>query len=235
MEIKTFRNPKATSKAFAEYLYEKHLHVNRLNIALSGGSTPKLLFEILVKKYANKMDWQKFHFYWGDERCVPPTSSDSNYGSANETLFQNIEIPEDNIHQILGKNNPAEEAIRYGQLISEKLPSINGMPQFDIVLLGLGVDGHIASIFPNQMELLTSDYVCTVAEHPISGQKRVTITGNIINNAKEVCFLVTGESKAERVGNIIHSREDHKDYPATHISPTHGELTLFLDKAAAGR
>lgn len=235
MEIKTFKNPEATAKDFSEYLCEKQSHVNRLNIALSGGSTPRLLFEILASKYADKIDWQKTHFYWGDERCVPPTASESNYGVANEVLFQHIEIPEENIHRILGENNPAEEAIRYGQLITEKLPSINGMPQFDIVILGLGEDGHTASIFPNQMNLLHSDHMCEVAEHPESGQKRVTLTGNIINNAKEVCFLVTGENKAPKVGDIIHSRGNHTDFPASHINPPHGELIWFLDKAAAGK
>ena len=175
------------------------------------------------------------HFYWGDERCVAPTHSESNYGAANELLFQLIELPEDNIHRVFGENNPAEEVLRYGQLISEKLPSVNGLPQFDIIILGLGEDGHTASIFPNRMDLLHSDHVCEVAEHPESGQKRITLTGKVINNAKEVCFLVTGESKHEKVHNIIHSLNDYQQYPAAHIQPPHGELIWFLDKAAAGK
>tara|TARA_R110001599_G_scaffold344120_2_gene567330 strand:- start:1663 stop:2379 length:717 start_codon:yes stop_codon:yes gene_type:complete len=235
MEINTFKNSEATAKAFADYLCEKQLNVNRLNIALSGGSTPKILFEILVQKYLDKIDWAKFHFYWGDERCVPPTSGESNYGMTHEYLFQHIKISEENIHRVLGENTPNEEAIRYSQLITENLPSINGLPQFDLVMLGLGEDGHTASIFPHQMELITSSKVCEVAEHPISGQKRITLSGSVINNAKEVCFLVTGEAKAEKVNEILNITGNCERYPAAYIKPTHGELIWFLDKAASGK
>ncbi|MGW8123917.1 6-phosphogluconolactonase [Roseivirga echinicomitans] len=235
MEVKTFKNPEATAKAFADYLCEKQLHVNRLNIALSGGSTPKLLFQILVQKYLDKIDWAKFHFYWGDERCVPPTSGESNYGMTHEYLFQHIDIPEENIHRVLGENKPSEEVLRYGQLITENLPSINGLPQFDLIILGLGEDGHTASIFPHQMELLTSKEVCAIAEHPTSAQKRITLTGALINNAKEVCFLVTGEAKAEKVNEILNITGNCERYPASYIKPSHGELTWFLDKTAYGK
>ena len=235
MEIKTFKNPEATAKAFADYLSEIQQEVNRLNIALSGGSTPKLLFEILVNKYSDKIEWPKFHFYWGDERCVPPTSGESNYGMTHEYLFQHLEIPEENIHRVFGECDPDEEAVRYGKLISENLPPINGLPQFDLIILGLGEDGHTASIFPHQMELLTSKDVCEVAEHPISGQKRITLTGSVINNAKEVCFLVTGDAKAEKVNEILNITGDCQLYPASYIKPTHGELVWFLDKAASGK
>lgn len=235
MEIKTFKNPEATAKAFADYLSEIQQEVNRLNIALSGGSTPKLLFEILVNKYSDKIEWPKFHFYWGDERCVPPTSGESNYGMTHEYLFQHLEIPEENIHRVFGECDPDEEAVRYGKLISENLPPINGLPQFDLIILGLGEDGHTASIFPHQMELLTSKEVCEVAEHPISGQKRITLTGSVINNAKEVCFLVTGQAKAEKVNEVLSITGDCERYPATYIKPTHGNLIWFLDKAASGK
>jgi len=235
MEIKTFKNPEATARAFADYLCEKQLQVNRLNIALSGGSTPKILFEVLIQKYSNKIEWSKFHFYWGDERCVPPTSGESNYGMTYEYLLQHLDIPEENIHRVLGENSPSEEAIRYGNLITENLPSINGLPQFDLIMLGLGEDGHTASIFPHQMELITSKEVCSVAEHPTSGQKRITLTGSVINNAKEVCFLVTGEPKAQKVNEILNITGACERYPAAYIKPTHGELIWLLDKAAAGK
>ncbi|KYG74495.1 6-phosphogluconolactonase [Roseivirga ehrenbergii] len=235
MEIKTFKNPEATAKAFADYLSEIQQEVNRLNIALSGGSTPKLLFEILVHKYSDKIEWPKFHFYWGDERCVPPTSGESNYGMTHEYLFQHLDISEENIHRVFGECDPDEEAVRYGKLISENLPPINGLPQFDLIILGLGEDGHTASIFPHQMELITSKKVCEVAEHPTSGQKRITLTGSVINNAKEVCFLVTGQAKAEKVREILNLTGDCEHYPASYIKPTHGELSWFLDKAASGK
>ncbi|WP_339696974.1 6-phosphogluconolactonase [uncultured Roseivirga sp.] len=235
MEIKTYKNPETTAKAFADYLCEKQATANRINIALSGGSTPKLLFELLAKKYCENIEWNKFHFYWGDERCVPPTSGESNYGMTHEFLFQHIKIEEENIHRVFGENIPNEEALRYGQLITENLPSINGLPQFDLIILGLGEDGHTASIFPHQMELLTSKEVCEVAEHPTSGQKRITLTGSVISNAKEVCFLVTGQAKAEKVNEILNITGDCQLYPASYIKPTHGELVWYLDKAASGK
>lgn len=232
MDIEIFKNPEATAKAFADYLYQRQLQANRLNIALSGGSTPKLLFEILAEKYSDKIQWTKFHFYWGDERCVAPSSGESNYGMTYEYLFQHIEIPEENIHRILGESTPEEEINRYSQLIADNLPSINGLPQFDLIILGIGEDGHTASIFPNQMELLTARSICAMAEHPTSGQKRITLTGTVINNAKTVCFLVTGKSKAEKVSEILNTTGDFKYYPASYIKPTHGALIWFLDKLA---
>lgn len=227
------KNPEATAKAFADYLVEKQAQVNRLNIALSGGSTPKLLFSLLAEKYLDKIDWSKFQFYWGDERCVAPTDDQSNFKMTNEHLFTRVPVPKENIHRVFGENDPMDEAERYGLLIKENLPSVNGLPEFDIVMLGLGEDGHTASIFPHQLELFNESSVCSVATHPESGQKRVTLNGPTINNAKEVCFLVTGAGKAEKVNEIFNYTGKWQNYPAAHIKPTHGQIAWFMDKAAA--
>lgn len=232
-EIKVFPSPKDVAQAFAEMLLEKSSSVDRLNIALSGGSTPKLLFDILAADFKTSIDWKKIHFYWGDERCVPPNHEESNYLMTRQHLFEHIELPQSNVHRILGEDNAEEEAKNYGNILTDQLPEVNGLPQFDLIMLGLGEDGHTASIFPHQMELLTSEEVCAVANHPTSGQKRVTLTGPVINNAKEVAFLVTGAGKKDKVKSILENTDDHEQYPAAHIAPRLGQLTWWMDEPAA--
>jgi len=139
-----------------------------------------------------------------------------------------------NIHRIQGENKPEEEASRYEGLLESKLPNFNMQPQFDLVILGLGDDGHTVSIFPDQISLWNSKAYCEVAEHPETGQKRVTLTGNIINNAKEVAFLVTGENKAQKVLEIIDKKGNYNAYPASLVEPNTARLNWFLD-ADAGK
>lgn len=216
---------------FADWVEKKPL----VTVALSGGSTPKVLFRLWAERYRGRIDWTKIHFFWGDERCVPPDDEESNFKMANGLFLSRVDIPEGNIHRIRGEEEPEAEAKRYAKEITQFVPSRNGLPAFDMILLGMGDDGHTASIFPHQMELLTAEALCAVATHPESGQKRATLTGKVINNAKEVVFLVTGKGKAEKLEEIIEAKDGSGKYPAAHIEPTHGELHWFVDEAAAGR
>jgi len=201
------------------------------HLALSGGKTPSLLFSLLAEEYAITMPWQKIHFWWGDERMVPRDNPENNFGVVNERLLKKIEIPVGNIHRIQGEGFPEIESKRYRIEIKTFLPEVGGWPYFDLVMLGLGDDGHTASIFPDQMQLLESDQVTAIATHPLSGQKRITLTGKVINNAKRVAFLVSGESKAPIYNEIIHNTENSIHYPAAHIHPN-GELHWFVDNKA---
>jgi len=225
-----FKNNQEVATAFAKYLAQQIAPAKTFNIALSGGSTPKVLFQIVAKQYATTIDWQKVHLFWGDERCVPPDHSESNYGMTKEKLIDHIPIPFVNAHRVLGRRDPAEEAIRYSKEIQWCLPEKEGIPVFDMVLLGMGGDGHTASIFPHQMELLTSPNICEVATHPESGQKRVTLTGKVINQAKQIHFLVTGASKIEKVKAIFNKTEGYKKYPAAHME----KAEWWMDEAAWG-
>jgi len=202
-------------------------------VALSGGSTPKLLFDILASDFKDKIDWTRIHFYWGDERCVPPDDLESNYKMTFDHLFQKVNIPEENVHRVRGEYDPRKEAIRYSEHIESNLNEAHGLPRFDLIILGMGEDGHTASIFPHEMELLTANATCAVATHPVSGQKRITLTGPVINNAAIVAFLVTGETKRGKVDEILN--QGVVDYPAARIQPTDGELHWFLDESAVGR
>lgn len=235
MELHISKDPLAAARSFAEFLWHLSEKTEKLTIALSGGSTPQLLFDLLASEYKNKLDWNKLHFYWGDERCVPPTNKESNFGMTMNHLFDHVPVPAGNIHRILGENAPDKEAKRHSEEIAANLPEVNRLPQFDLVMLGLGTDGHTASIFPHQMELLTAKEICVVATHPESGQKRVSLSGPVINNARFVVFLVTGESKREKVAEIHNKKGNWKAYPASFISPQAGELHWFMDEAAAGK
>lgn len=201
------------------------------HLAISGGKTPELLFAILTQKYADSMQWHKVHFWWVDERMVPPDDPESNFGTANRLLLSQIITPEQNIHPIKGENDPEAEALSYSEQIQEKLTQQNGWPIFDLILLGMGDDGHTASIFPDQIHLIDSNLTCEVAIHPQSGQKRVTLTGRVINNASKVCFIATGSSKADRLAEILEKTEKANRLPAAHIHPEGGMLAWYVDKA----
>lgn len=202
-----------------------------LTIALSGGGTPKILYSILGTRYSDSIIWKNVHFFWGDERCVPPDDLESNYGMTKKVFLDKITIPLSNIHRIMGENNPAEEIIRYSNEIADFTLKRGGWPVFDLIILGLGEDGHTASIFPGNNKLFNSDKICEIAIHPVSFQKRITVTGKVINNAENVIFLVTGDKKAKVVSSIL-ERPGTVDYPAGLIKPGTGILKWYLDEAA---
>lgn len=234
-DLHIFKNPVELADKFAEQLMnwvENHSG-SAFHMAISGGKTPDLLFSALASKYAGSLLWQNVHFWWVDERMVPPSDLESNFGVALKLLFSQISIPGENIHRIKGENTPEAEALSYSSQIQEKLPSQNGWPVFDLILLGMGDDGHTASIFPNQMYLLNSEHICEVATQPQSGQKRVTLSGKAICHALKVCFLVSGSNKAERMAEIWDIPEKANLLPAAHIHLTSGDLMWFVDEPAS--
>ncbi|NNE03249.1 MAG: 6-phosphogluconolactonase [Eudoraea sp.] len=233
MDIHIYDSKGLVARHFSDYLEEFIAGKNEVHIALSGGSTPQIVFEELASHKKETIDWSNVHFYWGDERCVPPTDDQSNYKMTLTYLLSQITIPATNIHRIKGEDIPTEEAVRYEELLREKLPYSGGIPSFDLVILGMGEDGHTASIFPHEIGLWESEKLCEVAVHPESGQKRITITGKVINHSKEVAFLVTGIGKKEKVAEIMKQQGDFKKYPASLVAPENGNLIWFLDKEAA--
>ncbi|MEM7108234.1 MAG: 6-phosphogluconolactonase [Bacteroidota bacterium] len=234
MELKVYSNKQEVAKEFSSFLVYRIETNAKLTIALSGGSTPKVVFDYLADHY-QKLDWHKVHLFWGDERCVPPDHEESNYKMTVDHLLNHVSIPEENIHRIKGEDDPEVEALRYGDELDNHLPEVNGLPQFDLVILGLGSDGHTASIFPHEIDLWTSEKNCVVAVHPDSRQRRVSLTGKVINHAKEVAFLVTGEDKQEKVTEILSGSEHSKKYPASLVNPKSGKLYWFLDRKAGSK
>ena len=204
-----------------------------VNIALSGGTTPKLIFENMVKRYKERIKWERIRFFQVDERCVPPDSPESNYLMIRKHLLDGLNIPEDHFFRIKGENNPQDEAVRYGKILIENLPMESKYPVFDLVLLGLGEDGHTASLFPGDTVVLKSQNYCEVAVHPQTGQKRITLTLPIFNHARQVVFMVTGKGKAAIVAEIIQYPEK-KRLPASLVNTGKEKLTWLLNTEAAG-
>ena len=235
--IRIFITPQALAESLAldlvSQIREAGTDVNPFTIALSGGNTPRLLFSVLADQYAASVTWSNVHFFWVDERCVLPDDPESNFGMTNDVFLSRIDIPHENIHRIRGEDDPEKEADRYSQEINEFTIQKNGFPFFNVIFLGLGEDGHTASIFPGNEKLFVSDKICVTAVHPSTGQNRITITGGVINNSAEIIFMVTGKNKAGIVNNIIGRGDNKKQFPASYVKPAEGRVLWYLDEEAA--
>ena len=236
-KINTYESPESTARAVADLItsmaLDKSSQNKYLNIAVSGGSTPKLLFSLLTEEYANDVPWKSVKLFWVDERCVPPTHPDSNFGMTYDAMLRMPMIPGENVFRMRGEDFPEDEAIRYQKKLWEQLTVQNAYPVFDLILLGMGDDGHTASIFPDQMHLLDVEPAVAVAVHPQSGQKRITLTGNTIKNAQKVDFLITGKGKAEVLQHIFSGEKVAEKYPASHVWASNGIADFYLDNEAA--
>jgi 6-phosphogluconolactonase len=214
METKIFYSKEQLARFFGDYLSLLTQENEQINIALSGGSTPEIIFDVLTQEYKGAVNWDRLCFFWGDERCVPPGDEESNFNMTYQHLFSLLPISEKNIFRIKGELPPQEALKDYREVVGNALPQKDGLPVFDVVMLGMGDDGHTASVFPHEIALWDSSEFCEIGTHPTSGQKRITLTGKIINNAREIVFLVTGRNKAEKVDEILKQKEGYRQYPA---------------------
>jgi len=206
-----------------------------VSAALSGGSTPRRLFQMLAAEpFSAIVPWASIQFFWGDERNVPPSDPDSNYAMARELLLSRVPVPCANIHRILTGDGTAIEAAKlYERTLREKLPLANALPRLDYNLLGLGANGHTASLFPHRSTLHEKQHL-VVADHVDEVNSwRVTLTAPVLNNAAQITFLVTGKEKASIVKQVIEGPRDPETLPAQLISPRDGALTWILDSTAA--
>ncbi len=234
--VRVFPNPEALAQSIAVLLVKDLDRIEPdhfYTIALSGGTTPGYIFRYLSDNYADRISWEKLMVFWGDERCVPPEDNESNYRMAYENLLQNVPIPDANIFRIRGEIDPEEEARQYSDLVSSVVPFFNGIPQFDLMLLGLGDDGHTASIFPDRPDLFATSQLFAVAVKPGTRQKRITASGRLINNSSRIYFIVTGSKKAAIVSEIVEAKEGSERYPASWVRPGSGHLVWLLDSDAA--
>lgn len=204
----------------------------RFAVALSGGKTPRAMLETLAGR---ALDWQAVHVFWSDERCVPPVDNDSNFKMAREALLEKVNPPMANVHRMRGELAPDEGASEYSR---ELLAFFGGLPVFDLVFLGLGPDGHTASLFPGTPGLHVTDKPC-VANHVgaenVPAPWRLTLTYPAINAARHVMFLVDGADKSAILCRVAVGPQDVERYPAQGIAPTHGDLTWLVDAAAAAQ
>ena len=205
-------------------------------LALSGGSTPKALYALLAgPALAARLDWRRVAVFFGDERCVPPGHADSNFGMANDTLLKPLKIAGDRIFRMCGEDEPDHAARHYEEQIrNEFKTSPPAWPRFDLILLGLGDDGHTASLFPGTPALSEQKRLVVPNQAPQGARQRLTFTAPLINQAQAVVFLVSGTSKAPALKAVLEDREaDKKKFPAKLIQPEKGRLIWFLDHAAA--
>jgi len=206
-------------------------------VALSGGDGPRPFYRMLARQqFAQKIPWRRVYLYWGDERCVPPDSDESNYGMAHELFIRHVPIPADNVQRMRGEDDPEEAARAYERLLSQP-PALAAhsqadLPVLDFVLLGLGPDGHTASLFPHSAALDVEDRLVVVNEGQGTG-KRLTLTYPVINAARRVVFIVTGPAKAGIVAEVLEGLRAPEAVPAQAVSPVHGSLTWLFDEAAA--
>ena len=206
--------------------------------ALSGGETPRALYRLLARQqFAQKIPWRRVHLYWGDERCVPPDSERSNYGMAHEAFIRHVPIPAENVYRMRGEDDPDEAARAYERLLLQP-PALAAhsqadLPVIDFVLLGLGGDGHTASLFPHSPALAVEDRLVVANEGEGTG-KRLTVTYPVLNAARRVVFVVTGAAKAGMVAEVLEGLRAPDAVPAQAVAPVHGGLTWLLDEAAAG-
>ncbi|UDW83351.1 6-phosphogluconolactonase [Pasteurella canis] len=213
------------AQEFLAYSLENH----PVHISISGGSTPKLLFKTLAKvPYNTEIQWQNLHFWWGDDRMVLPNDPESNYGEVQKLLFDHIQIPTENIHRIRGEEPVETELKRFEQELSAVVPE----QVFDWIILGMGTDGHTASLFPHQTNF-DDPNLAVIAKHPETGQIRISKTAKLIEQAKRVTYLVTGASKAEILKEIQTKPAESLPYPAAKIKAKKGITEWYLDKDAA--
>ncbi len=230
--VRVFENPQdlaeAAAEAFAEEAAKSIREKGRFAVALAGGSTPKALYELLAGRYRDALDWSKVHAFFGDERTVPPDHEDSNYRMAYKALLSRV--PVGSVRRMRGELDPPEAAALYEE---ELAAFFGGRPRFDLVLLGIGEDGHTASLFPRTPALDVRDR--WAVENPVEklGTTRITLTLPSINAAGRVIFLVAGEGKAEALKEILEGDADPLECPAKLVRPASGPAWI-VDRAAAG-
>ncbi len=233
--IRVFKTPEETLRALADYIVSEAsksiARSGQFNIALSGGSSPKKLYELLASSdYRSKVDWPQVYFFLGDERYVPADHPDSNYRMVRTALIDPLGIKSGNVFPVNTKLTPEESAADYEMAVRSHLGS---EARFDLILLGLGDNSHTASLFPHtkvlheQAALVKAEYIEEVK------MDRITFTAPLINNAYAIAFLVYGAGKAEAVKHIVKDPIDIEEYPAQLIQPSNGELIWFIDEAAA--
>ncbi len=208
----------------------------RFHVALSGGSTPKRLYELLAgPPFRQQIDWNCVHLFWGDERCVPPTDPQSNYHMTHEAMLRFLPLPAENVHRLQAERAERDAAARdYQEQIAHAFGvSANGEPPvFDLILLGLGPDGHTASLFP-ETEALAEQHRWVVPNYvPKFNAYRLTLTVPILNQARQVLFLVAGPDKAGPLLQVFTGPRNPAHLPAQLIRPVNGQLTWFVDRAA---
>ena len=236
--IQIYTDVNSLAEAAARFIVAKCVQAlsdhEHFTLALSGGSTPRRLYELLAdpeKEFRSQLDWARTHFFWTDERFVPPDHADSNFRMTNEAMLSKVGVPQENIHRVMTESsNPEKVAEEYSRDIRSFFKPQN-LPRFDLILLGVGTDGHTASLFPETNAVTETQKLVAAIWVKKLESFRITMTLPVLNNAKSVVFLVSGSDKARIVDEVLDKKAD---YPARKVQPNAGELVWMMDEAAAG-
>lgn len=238
-DIRIFKDLEKLSRHAAEIFVEEAAQAitkrDRFLVALNGGNTPTRLFQLLASDYRDKVDWSKVHIFWGDERCVPVDDSGSSYGQAKGILLDHVTIPESNIHRIKGELAPPVAAKEYAQTLKSFAEDGFEFPRFDLVYLGMGEDGHTASLFPGSQVNVSGTVIPVTANYQDRPANRVTLTPSVFNQARMIVFMATGEKKANTLAEVLSDRYNPELLPAQRIDPKDGQLIWLVDKGTASQ
>ncbi len=236
-EVKVYNTPEDFSRAAAEEFIRcaesAIAHDNPFAVALAGGRSPRMMYELLAHDYAAKLDWHRVHFFWGDERYVSHDDPQSNYRMAKETMLDALKIPSANIHPMPTHfGDPNEAAIEYGKTLMKFFS--RQIARFDLVLLGIGADGHTASLFPGDSALLEKEAWVVAVHAEVQPPVRLSLTLPVINSARNIFFIAAGEEKQNVVETMLgHPEKARQHFPAAMVR-TNGRLVMFLDVRARG-
>ena len=234
--VKTFKGINELSqyaaRSFIETANKSIKERGRFLATLSGGSTPMRLYELMGNQFQNKIDWSCVHFFWGDERCVPVDDAGNSYGQTKKVWFDKINIPDENIHRVLSELEPDSAAKEYARTLKAFAEPPFAWPRFDLALLGMGDDGHTASLFPNSPIDVDSPTLAVTANYQGRPANRVTLTPKVLNSSRNIMFLVSGKSKAIALSRVLSDNYMPEELPAQRIAPKDGNLIWLIDEEA---
>ena len=238
MHIAIYPDIHTLSQQAAEYVVrianEAIADHGRFTIALTGGTTPGDTYRLLGSEpFRSQIDWHLVHIFWGDERCVPLDSSESNYYLAQNVLLNSIAIPEVQVHRMPADQSDREAASQAYIAVMQHTFGTNGVPSFDLIHLGMGPEAHTASLFPHQASLHEEQRLVMPVSVPKPPPDRLTFTPPLLNAARNVLFLVTGSDKADALKAVLEGDYQPDEYPAQIVRPTNGEVVWMVDKAVA--
>jgi 6-phosphogluconolactonase len=237
-DIRIFKDNDALSIAATDIFIQAAQHAielrGRFLVALSGGGTPSGLYRLLADEpHRSEVNWKKTFVFWGDERCVPPDDAGSNYYQVYGILLKHVPLPEENILRVKGELQPEQASNAYAQTMKDFADPGLDWPRFDLVLLGMGDDGHTASLFPGSRVEASSPTLAVTGHYQGRPAKRVTLTPLVFNSARKILFLVTGENKAVTLSRVLSDVSNQEQYPAQRIQPTDGQVIWLVDETAA--
>ena len=222
------------ARFFCELSQQSVQRSGRFAVALAGGSTPKTLYRLLAEDFRERVDWNRVHLFWADERCVPPSHADSNFAMVRDALLSRVEIPDANVVRMRGEDPPDAAAAAYERVLRAQFHLEPAeWPRFDLVLLGLGDDGHTASLFPGSPATTVADRLVVPNYVEKLDAHRLTMTFPVINHAANIVFLVSGRSKTNALKDVLAAKGDDVERPARRVNPEDGRVVWIVDEDAA--